>query len=185
MGLDYVRKALLFDETDHCIRQAAPLDALAADIVDMALDPLIEECTDRSLEPLALLSERHDATVLLYPDYARPCWLTEGTDWRTGVARICHDIGGITMEDMARLDADPADFTARLHASVRGCLNAGAYAEARQLCAALEGYARTGLPGFDIHADPTARDGDTALDRRLDPAPRGTRLIVEVALFWS
>jgi len=185
MGVDYVRKALLLDEAEHCSRQGAPLEALAADAIGMTLDPLGKEMADRGLEPLALLSERHDATVVLSEDFSGPCWLTEGTDWRTGVARICREIGGLARDDIARLEADPADFIARVNASVRAHLDEGVYREARRLCTALDGYARTGLPGFDTSADPTARDVDAAIDWRFNPVPKGTRLIVEFAVFWA
>ena len=185
MGVDYVSKAVLLDEAEHCSRQGAPLDARAADALGRTRGPLEDELADRGLHPLALLSERHDATLVLSEDFKGPSWLTAGTDWRTGVARIGHEIGGIAMEDMARLDADPADGIARLRASVRTCLDAGAYDRARWLCAALDGHARTSLPGFDAFGDPTARHRDAAIDWRLEPVLPGTRLIVEIALFWA
>ena len=75
--------------------------------------------------------------------------------------------------------------TERMHASVRAHLDQYRYVRARQLCTALEGYVRAGLPGFDIGAAPTARDADAAIDWRLDSEPSGARLIVEVAVFWT
>lgn len=49
MGVDYVSKALLLDEAEHCSRQGAPLDALAADALGRTLGPLEDELADRGL----------------------------------------------------------------------------------------------------------------------------------------
>lgn len=189
MGMHYVNKLLLLNESDIMVKGQSP-ETSFADLWELAEEHgsmYQSEYEFPLCSVLGFTSERFDETIL-WDDYCEPNWLSENATWDQNLLCVFQSSGGL--DEATALEFlqtnDMQAVTSKLESQAQSYLQNKDYYDSGKLLQTLHSLQGRDLPGFQPGFHFTQGGDDDSLDMRCDEKTgTGSRVLLELAFLWD